>query len=451
MPSLSARIAGVAIWSAVLMPPVAAQHPPVAPSTWAITNARIETVSGPAISRGTVVIRDGLIAAVGSDVPVPADARVIDGKGLTVYPGMVDGYGSLGIPSASGQGSTPRPDPAPNSSYAAGLQPEVRAVALLAPKPGDFHDARKAGFTVALTAQPGGVFRGSSALIALDNADNAALIIGAPIAQHVGFSRGGFGGGYPGSLMGVMAQFRQEMLDAQHYRDRRDAYGANPSGRERPTWNPSLEALVKVLDGEVPVIFQANTEREITRALGLAAEFGLKPIIAGGAEAAEVAGELKAAGASVIFDIDFPRRTAPTGAAARAAAEDAPPESMSTLRSRVEQPRGPGRLAAAGVPLALHSGGEFDDFIANLRRAVEAGLDRSAAIRSLTIEPARIFGVADRLGSIEAGKIANLTIVSGDLFDDGRVARLFIDGNSYQFDAPAATAGGRGAAEESTR
>lgn len=441
---LLVRLAGLATLGAGLAAPISAQHPPVAPATWAITDARIEPVSGPAIARGTVVIRDGLIAAVGANVAIPADARVIDGSGLTVYPGFIDAYGSLAMPSAGGGGGAggqqaARRPTAPNSRYAVGLQPEIDATAELVVPDNGFGNARAAGFTAALTAPSTGVWRGRSAVIQLREAQPADLVVAADVAQHVGFSRGG-GGGYPGSLLGVIAQIRQQLLDAQHWRDLGAAYQRNPRGIDRPSHDPSLAALQPVIAGRQPVVFQANTSREILRALGLAREFGLKPIIAGGHEASKVTDALRAANASVLVDFDFPRRTAPQGG--RAPSEDDPPESMNVLRSRVERPQVAGKLAAAGVPFAVYSGTDYTDFLANLRSAVENGLARDRAIRALTLDAATVLGAADKLGSIEVGKVANLTIVRGDLFEEnGRVAQVFVGGHRYEMAAPNAESG----------
>lgn len=450
---LSVRLAGAAAFGALFAPSGVAQHPPVAPSTWAITGARIEPLSGPAIARGTVVIRDGLIAAVGADVTAPADARVVDGSGLTVYPGFIDAYGSLAMPSGSsggpGQGGgTPARRGAPNSNYALGMQAEMRAVEELEPGPTSFTAARGAGFTAALTAQSSGIFRGTSALIALRDGPVTALVIRDGVAQHVGFSRGGGGGfggggGYPGSLMGVFAQLRQQFHDAIHYRDVQAAYARNPRGMERPGIDPTLEALQPVLAGTVPVVMWANSEREVLRALDLAAEFHLDAMIAGGSEAWKAADRLRAASVPVLLDIDFPRRTAPQGGR-NAAPADPTPENLSVLRTRVEQPKGAGRLVAAGVRIALHAGGDYTDFPANLRRAVEGGLDRERALRALTVDAATLFGVADRLGTIEAGKVANLTVVTGDLFaEGGRVSQVFVDGERYEIPAPSPRPAGR--------
>jgi imidazolonepropionase-like amidohydrolase len=451
---LLVRLTGAAALGACLVTPASGQHPPVAPATWAITGARIEPVSGPAIAKGTVVIREGLIVSVGANVPVPGDARVIEGAGLTVYPGFIDGYGTLGMPAptpATGGGpaaqAAARRPAAPNSSYAAGLQPEVNAVAELEPTATAFTAARGAGFTAALTAPGTGVFRGRSTLILLGDGRPAQLVVREDVAQHIGFSRGGGfggGGGYPGSLMGVFAQLRQQLLDAQTWRDNQAAYARNPRGMTRPAHDPSLEALQPVIAGQQPVIMLANTEREITRALDLAREFGLMPIIAGGREAWKVTDRLRAANAAVLLDIDFPRRTAPSGGRSAVTADD-PPEAMRVLRQRVEAPKGPGLLAGAGVRFAMVSNGEFTEFAANLRRAVAAGLARDRALRAITLEPATLLGVADRLGSIETGKIANLTIVSGDLFaDGGRVTQVFIDGAHHEVPAPSTPGSGRG-------
>jgi imidazolonepropionase-like amidohydrolase len=455
---------------AMAAPPLAAQSR--APATYAITNARLVPVSGPVIDQGTIVIRDGLIAAIGAQVKVPADARVIDGSGLSVYPGLIDSYTSLGYPAASsaaagrggagGRGvatTTSAADGAPNSRYGVGMQPEVRAVDQLDPADDAFDAAHSAGFTTALTSNATGIYRGQSALIDLDGTDVNAMVVASPIAQHIGFSRGGGrgfggGGGFPSSLMGVFAQLRQELLDAQHYRDLMAAYQRNPNGMQRPDYDPSLEALQPVIAGTQPVVMFANTEREIVRALDLAEQFHLKAAIAGGAEAYKVADRLKADGVPVLLTLNFPKRPA-NGAArgggggGRGGASADQPEPLRLLRDRVMAPKGPGILAKAGVRFVFESGDDYSDALTNLRKAVTAGLSQDAALRALTIDPATLFGAADKLGTLETGKIANLTVAKGDLFDaSSRVTQLFVDGQPIDVTQPAAGTGrgGRGSA-----
>ena len=412
------------------------------PGTYAITNARIVPVSGTTIDRGTIVIRNGLIVSVGASVPVPADASVIDGSGHTVYPGLIDALSNLGIPSprresggAGGGGgffgqATPPSITAPNSVHPAGLQPEIQVIDALRFE-GDALDApRGAGITATLAAPRDGIFQGQSAFINLAGSNAQEMLVRSPVAQHVGFTplRGV---GFPGSLLGVFAAQRQMLLDAQRYRDLQAAYARNPRGMRRPDADPSLAALQPVLSKEMPVVMLANTQREIERALDMANEFGLRAFIAGGEEAWKVGDRLKRENVAVIATLNFPRPSANIDA-------DADPEPLRVLQSRVDIPRNPGKLAAAGIPVAFTSSGVgMADFLPNVRKAVADGMTRDQAIRALTLTPAQLYGVADRLGSIETGKIANLTLVRGDLFDaNSRVTQVFIDGRPIAVRAP---------------
>ncbi|MHB1225190.1 MAG: amidohydrolase family protein [Gemmatimonadaceae bacterium] len=456
--SILASAAALAVGVAAA-PPAAAQigvqRERSAPTTYAITNARIVPGAGPVVERGTVVIRDGVIAAVGAGVAVPADARTVDGTGLTVYPGFIEAAGSLGIPAparaggggpggarGAGPASGPSAPEAPNSTRPAGQQPEISALDLLAPSAGSFTAAQAAGFTAALTAPASGIFAGQSAVIGLREGTAQEILLRSPVALHIGFaSTRGFGGGvYPVSLLGVFATLRQTLLDAQHYGAEQAAYAASPRGRSRPVNDPSLAALQPALAGRMPVVMAANSERELDRALDLAKEFGLRPVIAGGREAHRLADRLKRENVPVLLSLDFPSRPANRSA-------DAAPEPLRVLRERVEAPRTPSILADMGVRVAFQAGDDHASFLANLRRAVDNGLSRDQALRALTTTPAELFGLADRLGTIETGKIANLTVVRGDVFASGsRVTRLFVDGQPVEI--PASAAGvrvGRGA------
>ena len=273
--------------------------------TYAITNARIVTVSGPVIERGTLVIRNGLIAAAGANVSAPPDARVIDGAGLTVYPGLIDAYTNLALPEAApspspavgggaafflAQQQQQRPASGPNSTQPVGLQPEVMVEDVIRPGGTEIESWRNVGVTTALTSPRSGIWMGQSALINLSGETSQQMIVRSPVAMHVGFTP--LRGTYPGSLMGVFSTLRQMMLDAQRYRDSMQIYERNPRGTRRPETDRSLAALIPVLDGRMPVVMLANSEREINRALDLATEFKLKLIVAGGREADRVANRL---------------------------------------------------------------------------------------------------------------------------------------------------------------
>jgi imidazolonepropionase-like amidohydrolase len=451
-----ARVLGAAGAVGAALPLAAQSVPRAVPSTYAITNARLVPVSGPAIERGTIVVRNGLIAALGAGVAVPADARVIDGAGLTVYPGFIDGYSTLGTAPVrtGGQGgggggggglaalaaqATPASTAGRLVVHPVGLSPEATAVAQLRVDAEAFANAQAGGVTAALTAPTTGILQGQSALITLGD-DASALVVKAPVAQHVGFTPVR-GGGYPNSLLGVFSALRQMLLDAQHYRDEQAAYARNARGMSRPTYDAALDALQPVLARTQPVVMQANSKREIERALDLAKEFNLRAIIAGGAEAHLVADRLKAENVPVLLSTNFPRRPQTQSA-------DADPEPLRVLRERVEAPKVPARLAQAGVRFAMQSGGLTNgtDFLANVQKAVENGLTADQAARALTLAPAELLGVNDRLGSLEVGKIANLTLMRGALGTSGaRVAQLFIDGRPVTVRAAATPAADAGA------
>lgn len=402
-------------------------------SVFAITNAQIVTVSGPNISRGTVVIRDGLIEAVGENAKVPADAQVIDGTGLTIYPGFFDALTSLGIPPPTpprppGQGQTAaaQNQPTSNSSYPDGLRPEEIAGSQLKAGEAQFETQRNTGITTVLTVGREGIFNGQSALINLAGDSVSAMIVKSPVAEHITFTTLR-SGAYPTSLLGTFSALRQMFLDAQRLKELRKMYAKNPVGMKRPADDKSLEALIPFLNREMPVIMNANSEREIIRALDLAREFNLKAIIAGGQEAWKVAGRLKAQDVPVLLSLDFPKRTA-------AASAEAAPESLELLRLRAETPKNAARLAQADVKFAFQSGTmkNIGDFLMNAGEAVKNGLDRNAAVRAMTLSSAEIFGVENRLGSVEKGKIANLVVARGDvLAKDRTLTHVFVDGKLF--------------------
>jgi hypothetical protein len=236
----------------------------------------------------------------------------------------------------------------------------------------------------------------------------------------------------------VFAALRQTLLDAQRYGQIQSAYAANPRGMARPDNDPSLAALQPALNGTMPVYFSVNTQREIERALALAAEFKLRPVLVGAQEAHFVIDRLKAERVPVLYSLSFSQAAGRGGRGGNNEVE----EPIRMLRQRVQEPKTPSELQKAGVTFALHQGGNgFPQFLANLQRVAAAGLSKDDAIRAITVTPATLFGVADRIGTIEAGKIANLTLTRGDLFDQGvRVAHLFVDGQHIELPAGPAMA-----------
>jgi imidazolonepropionase-like amidohydrolase len=240
------------------------------------------------------------------------------------------------------------------------------------------------------------------------------------------------------SLLGSIAFVRQSFLDAQHQQLEKQRYEKMKTGVTRPTYDPSLDAIQPALARALPVAFQADLAREILRSLNMAKSFNLDPVITGAREADQVVADLKALNARVIYGLDYPARS-------RTLPPDAD-ESIRELRARAQASKTPGALEKGGVLFAFSSGSiqQPRDFVRNAARAVKDGLTPDAAVRALTINAARIAGAADRLGSLEKGKIANVIVTDGDLFEDRtRVVHVFIDGRKVEAEAPA-TPGGRG-------
>ena len=421
--------------------------------TYAITNAKIVTVSGATIDKGTVIIRNGLIDAVGAGLQAPADAQVFDATGLTVYPGFIDSLTNVGMPAAAarpgGQGggggggqaaaaAAAAAQPTSNSNYQAGLRPEDAAIDDIRAGESQFDAVRNAGITTVLTTGRSGIFNGQSVVINLAGDSVSAMVVKEPFAEHISFAT--TPGQYPQSLLGTFSALRQMFLDAKRLQDWQKQYASNPKGLKRPPSDRSLEALFPVIDRKMPVVFNANTDVQIIRALDLIKEFNINGIIGGGLESYKVIDRLKAANVPVLLSLNLPKRTA-------AASPEADPDSMDTLRYRAEAPKSAGKLAAAGVKFAFQSGGAtaIGDFFSNAGKAVEGGLSKDAAIRAMTLGAAELLGVADRLGSIEPGKIANVVVVKGDIFGrDKFVPTIFIDGKVFeQKEAPRAPGGGR--------
>jgi imidazolonepropionase-like amidohydrolase len=422
---------------------------PDVPRHYAITGARIVTVAGPVIDNGTVVVEDGVITAVGRNAAVPPGAWVIDGSGKTVYPGFVDALTNLGHPAARGArgpagGGSPFGPQGPIDESRHSWGPEdrpgthswVSAAEDLNPADERVEAWRLGGFTTALTSLDDGLVTGQAALLNLGGyVRPREMVVATPVAMRLKLEDRSYTG-YPNSLMGSFAYLKQLYLDAQYYDRVWDDYEANPRGKARPEWDLALEPLRHQLGAGYPALFPGDNRKEIERAIVTSRVMGVTPVVYG-AQAGYAAADLLAeAGVSALVNLDWPKP-----------ARDGDPEAepaLATLRFWDRAPTTPAEFQKAGVRFAFYSGGLTNpaDIWAAARRAVAMGLSRDAAVRAMTLSPAEIFGVSDRMGSIEVGKIGNLVVASGDLFDDGsRVETVLVDGE--RFDAPAPDAAPR--------
>jgi imidazolonepropionase-like amidohydrolase len=386
--------------------------------TYVIRNARIVTVSGADIENGTLVISNGRIAAVGANATAPAGAQEIDGRGLIVYPGMIDLATNMGLAEVS-SGAPGTID----TQELGDMNPNIAAIWALNPHSVHIAVTRVAGVTNALSGPSGGIISGQAAFMNLFGSSPREMALVPEAALVIQFPRiggGGFGGGAPNITSEALTQrdrrieeLRKIFRDAEAYGRAQDAYRKDPRSVPRPATDPKLAALVPYARGERPVIFRAERDREMRAVIRFAEELKLKPIILGASEGWKIASFLKQNDVPVILDgvLNLPLR------------EDDGYDSMYENASK---------LQAAGVRFCISagdSGAHTRDLPFNAGMAAAYGLPKAEALKSVTLYPAQILGVADRLGSIEVGKLANLVITDGDMLEARtNVRHLFIAG-----------------------
>ncbi len=389
------------------------QAPATGPAT-AITNARIYPISGPVIDKGTIVIRGNRIEAVGANVAVPAGAQVIDAKGGEVYPGFVDARTSVGL-------NEPGPRNFDDTSEMLEINAAVKAQVAYQSDSDAIPVARVNGITSVAVIPTGGLVGGQVAVMNLDGWtwEEATLQPVAGVSfQFPPLVRGGGGGGGGG---GAAADANRKYEDLKKERDARvqrveeaiaraRAYGKIPAAERGTDWN--LAALAPIADRRQPLFVQANSEADIREAVAFADRANVRIVITGGLEAPLAAPLLKDKNIPVILGsvLTLPAR------------EDA--HHAATYRAA-------GELAEAGITFAFGTGGAANNRLLPYEAAISVawGLDRNRALRAITLDAATILGVADRIGSLEPGKIANLFIATGDPMEmKTQFTHVFING-----------------------
>ncbi len=385
-----------------------------------IRNARIVTVAGPVIESGDIVIRDGKIASVGTSATAPPGAREIDARGLTVYPGMIDLGTSMGLAEIS-SGAPGTID----TSELGEMSPNAQAIVAISPHSAHIGVTRVAGVTTVLSLPTGNVISGQAALINLRGSTPGEMAVVPSAALAVSFPRvstTSFDALFNQQEVNInealktrdaqLEQLRKILREAEAYGRAHDAY-ARDNTLPRPNGSVILAALVPFARGERPVIFRADREVDIRAAVRFALEMKLKPIILGGDDAWKAAAYLKENNVPVIVTgvLDLPAR------------ED---DYYDALYENAA------KLHRAGVTFCIStgsSGAGVRDLPFHAGMAAAFGLPPDEALKATTIYPARIIGVADNLGTIEPGKVANLVITDGDMLEARtHVRHLFIDG-----------------------
>ena len=380
---------------------------------YAFTNATIFKDAKDTLKNATMLIRAGKIEAVGNNITVPKEAVVIDCNGKYIYPAFIDIYSDYGIAStapaqtAGGGGGFFRTQQiASNTKGAYGwnqaIKSETDAYKIFSADDAKAKTLRDIGFGAVLTHQKDGIARGTGAFVTLASKPDNFVLVKEKAAAHYSFSRGTSGQSYPSSMMGTIALLRQTYLDAQWYKSNPAAEGVNISLK---SWNDNQN---------LPQIFDANDKWNDLRADRIGDEFGVQYIIKGGGNEYQRMREMAETKASFILSLNYPA----------AMDVDDPNDlrfvGLDDLKHWELAPSNPAAFEKAGINFCLTTADLTNpaDFMANLRKAIEYGLTEQKALDALTKAPAALLGVYDKIGSLDAGKIANFIITSGPVFSE---------------------------------
>ncbi len=389
--------------------------------TFAITNARIVTVSGATIENGTVIIQNGKITAVGANATIPAGAERIDGKGLSVYPGMIDAGTNLGLEEI-GQGAAATVDVAETGD----MNSNAKAILGINPHSAHVNVTRVNGITTVLSLPSSGIVSGQAAVINLNGSTQMEMAVVPTFGLVINFPRVTTFSGFnpftgPQTIeFGDAVKQRDKRLedlkklfkDAETFAKVKDAY-AKDKTLPAPVTDLKMEAMIPYIRGEKPIIFTAERERDISGVAKFVGEMKVKGIIIGGQEAWKAADDLKKNNIAVIY----------TNIHQLPVQDDDPYDYLDSA---------PSKMAQAGLKFCISTG----DGGANVRelpyqagRAGAYGLSKDDALKSVTLYPAQILGISDQIGSIETGKTANIVVTDGDLLEARtNIKYLFING-----------------------
>lgn len=421
---------------------------PPTPAAYALQGVTVVRADGSRLAGVNLVIRKGRIAELGPNAAIPADAKLLEGDSLYVYPGFID---------AAGKADYEFPETKLERSEVASWNPPREAQSFMPHRRVADHlratgpnvaDQRKQGIVAAAVHPDGRLMPGRAALLVFrKDAETPEDLVARPALGPL-MSFQGAPGVYPATLFAVIAFYRQMFENAKHHAAQVRAHSANPAAAPPPAWDPDLEVVGELMDGRTPVFFAADRGRDIQRVLKLAAEYGFRPIIVGGEEAWKVADDLKAANVPVLVSLDFPKperwkpekkkeeepEAAEPGDGDQEQDETAAQDEELDAGALREKQRieeiyaNAGRLAAAGVPFALTSGGGKADLREGARKAIEYGLSEPEALKALSATPASLLGLAPMV-RIDRGRPANLIVSDGPLFaEETEIRYTFVEG-----------------------
>ena len=436
--------------------------------TYAITNANIIQAPGRKIEMGTVVMKDGLIIAVGKGVTIPPEAIIIKADSMYVYAGFIDGLTRAGVTKPKEETKDKIKDPGNPPADRAGITPQLDVRNFLNPSDKALEELRGLGFTTAQVVPHGNLLPGSAAIVLTGASSGDAMVLISKSALYSELT--GANNIYPSNILGVMAKWRDLYRQAVQTKSYEGMYAANRTGLERPTSERTLEAFYPVIDQKIPMIFRTEKMLDANRVLTLKNDLSFSLMLAELKDGWPMINKIKVSGAKVFLSLDLPEEIKTTekkdaatvsGSAIRKA--DSTKLASTTPASKTKTPADLEKEALekrkeeaianyvgqassfqkAGIPFGFSTmSAKSKDILANLRRMIKAGLTEDAALAALTTTPAQLLGLSDRMGTVDNGKMANLVITDKSYFNEkAKVRFVFVDGVMYKLDIKEAKKG----------
>jgi hypothetical protein len=432
--------------------PLFAQTLPPVSKTFAIQNAKVIQAPGRVIEKGTVLIENGVITAVGTSVALPFDVQIIKGDSLTVYAGFIDGLSHIAVPKPKEEPPARIPHPGQPTYERAGIQSTRDVRTFLKSDDGTVEEWRKLGFTAAHVVPNGQMLPGASAVILLEGENANKMVLKPELAQFGQFVRAANGQGqqvYPSNLLGIMAEWRQAFGSAKRNMGYEATYAKTPVGLPRPELDPTLISLYPVIRGEQPVAFFTEDAINVRRALNLSDEIGYKIMLFGLRNGAEITDLLKAKNAPLFLSLNLPEEPKASKDTTKAAPAtlhvDSPTQTAAEAarlrarqaESRLQYLKQAAVLQQAGLTFGfITENSKSSNFRKSLKTMISNGLSEDQALAALTTNAAKLLGVDAQIGSVDKGKVANLVVTDGNYFDEKTNIRyVFVDGVKHEYEA----------------
>lgn len=414
-------------------------------STYAIQNAHVIQKPGKSIEQGTVIIKDGVITAVGKNVAIPADAIIVKADSMYVYPGFIDAYNNIGVKKEEDDGNQERvknPGYPPNDR--AGIMPDRSLSDVFSGSEKSISSWREVGFTASMSAPKGGMLPGKTSLIIHSGGDASQSIIledNGVLGTFENARRM-----YPATIIGVMAKYRDLFRQTGYAAKHVQAYKSSPNGMARPSYDKSLKALMPVADKSQYLYFEAEKMKDIARAMTLQEDLGFNMALINVKQGERYIDKIKANKIPVVLSMEVPASDEKKKEKDKKEGEEQKDEEeldpeMEALKARrtaaiIEYQSQAAMFAKSGVTFAL-SGKDIkgNDVKKNAKLMMEHGLTEDQVLAALTTNPAEMFGVSNIMGTVEEGKMANLFVSTSPYFEkDSKIKYVFVEGVQFEYE-----------------